>query len=207
MRASQRSMTSMMRNGARTVKIELIKDKCLSDNYFILRNLTYDLTRRNGEVVRHKREVYDRGNGATVLLYNRDKKSVVLIRQFRIATWVNGNPDGRLIEACAGLLDNDEPEVCIRKEAVEETGFVVGEARKVFELYMSPGGVTEIVHFFVAEYSDARRAGNGGGIEDEEIEVLELPFVQALAMMQTGEIRDGKTVILLQYLQSSGLMA
>lgn len=188
------------------MKIELIKDKCLSDNYFILRNLTYDLTRRNGEVVRHKREVYDRGNGATVLLYNPHKQSVVLIRQFRIATWVNGNPDGRLIETCAGLLDNDEPEVCIRKEAIEETGFIVGEARKVFELYMSPGGVTEIVHFFVAEYSDAQRAGNGGGIEDEEIEVLELPFSEALSMVQSGEIRDGKTVILLQYLRSSGLM-
>jgi len=197
----------MTRNGACiTLKIELIKDKCLSDNYFILRNLTYDLTRRNGEVVRHKREVYDRGNGATVLLYNPAKQSVVLIRQFRIATWVNGNPDGRLIETCAGLLDNDEPEVCIRKEAIEETGFIVGEARKVFELYMSPGGVTEIVHFFVAEYSDAQRAGKGGGIEDEEIEVLELPFSEALLMVQSGEIRDGKTVILLQYLRSSGLM-
>ncbi len=182
------------------MKIELIKDKCLSDNYFILRNLTYDLTRRNGEVVRHKREVYDRGNGATVLLYNPHKQSVVLIRQFRIATWVNGNPDGRLIETCAGLLDNDEPEVCIRKEAIEETGFIVGEARKVFELYMSPGGVTEIVHFFGAEYSDAQRAGKG------EIEVLELPFSEALSMVQSGEIRDGKTVILLQYLRSSGLM-
>ncbi|WP_333855690.1 GDP-mannose pyrophosphatase NudK [Leclercia sp.] len=188
------------------LKIELIKDKCLSDNYFILRNLTYDLTRRNGEVVRHKREVYDRGNGATVLLYNPEKQSVVLIRQFRIATWVNGNPDGRLIETCAGLLDNDEPEVCIRKEAIEETGFVVGDARKVFELYMSPGGVTEIVHFFVAEYSDAQRTGKGGGIEDEEIEVLELPFSEALSMVHSGEIRDGKTVILLQYLRSSGLM-
>jgi len=200
-------MTSMTRNGARiNLKIELIKDKCLSDNYFILRNLTYDLTRRNGEVVRHKREVYDRGNGATVLLYTPHKQSVVLIRQFRIATWVNGNPDGRLIETCAGLLDNDEPEVCIRKEAIEETGFVVGNARKVFELYMSPGGVTEIVHFFVAEYSDAQRACKGGGIEDEEIEVLELPFSEALSMVQSGEIRDGKTVILLQYLRSSGLM-
>lgn len=189
-----------------SLNITLIKDKLLSENYFILRNITYDLTRDNGEVIRHKREVYDRGNGATILLYNRDKQSVVLIRQFRIATWVNGNHDGRLIETCAGLLDDDEPEVCIRKEAVEETGFAVGDVRKVFELYMSPGGVTEIVHFFVAEYSDAQRTGRGGGVEDEEIDVLELPFTQALAMVQTGEIRDGKTVILLQYLQSSGLM-
>ncbi|MFS2059070.1 GDP-mannose pyrophosphatase NudK [Kosakonia cowanii] len=190
-----------------SLKINVIKDKILSENYFVLRNITYDLTRQNGEVIRHKREVYDRGNGATILLYNREKKSVVLIRQFRIASWVNGNESGMLIEACAGLLDDDEPEVCIRKEAVEETGYQVGEVRKVFELYMSPGGVTEIVHFFVAEYSDAQRANNGGGVEDEDIEVLELPFEQALAMVASGEIRDGKAVILLQYLQTSGLMA
>ena len=186
--------------------IEVIKDKVLSDNYFILRNITYDLTRKNGDVIRHKREVYDRGNGATILLYNPDKKSVVLIRQFRVATWVNGNEDGRLIETCAGLLDDDEPEVCIRKEAVEETGYAVSEVRKVFELYMSPGGVTEIVHFFIARYDDSIRANNGGGVEDEDIEVLELPFAQALEMMKSGEIRDGKAVILLQYLHSSGLM-
>jgi len=190
-----------------SLKISVIKDKILSENYFVLRNITYDLTRQNGEVIRHKREVYDRGNGATILLYNREKQSVVLIRQFRIASWVNGNESGMLIEACAGLLDDDEPEVCIRKEAVEETGYQVGEVRKVFELYMSPGGVTEIVHFFVAEYSDAQRANNGGGVEDEDIEVLELPFEQALAMVASGEIRDGKAVILLQYLQTSGLMA
>lgn len=190
-----------------SLKINVIKDKILSENYFVLRNITYDLTRQNGEVIRHKREVYDRGNGATILLYNREKKSVVLIRQFRIASWVNGNESGMLIEACAGLLDDDEPEVCIRKEAVEETGYQVGEVRKVFELYMSPGGVTEIVHFFVAEYSDAQRANNGGGVEDEDIEVLELPFEQALAMVASGEIRDGKAVILLQYLQTSGLLA
>jgi len=189
-----------------TLKIDLIKDRILSDNYFLLRNMTYDLTRENGEVVRHKREVYDRGNGATVMLYNRDKKTVVLIRQFRVATWVNGNPDGMLIETCAGLLDDDAPDVCVRKEAIEETGFAVSEVRKVFELYMSPGGVTELIHFFVAEYSDAHRANAGGGIEDEEIEVLEMPFTQALEKVKTGEIRDGKTVILLQYLQTSGLM-
>lgn len=187
-------------------KIDLIKDKVLSDNYFILRNITYDLTRNNGEVIQHKREVYDRGNGATILLYNREKRTVVLIRQFRIATWVNGNKDGRLIETCAGLLDNDEPEVCIRKEAIEETGYQVGEVQKVFELYMSPGGVTEIVYFFIAEYDESTRANSGGGVEDEDIEVLELPFSEALSMVSNGDIRDGKAVILLQYLKSSGLM-
>ena len=190
-----------------SLKIAVIKDKILSENYFVLRNITYDLTRQNGEVIRHKREVYDRGNGATILLYNREKQSVVLIRQFRVASWINGNESGMLIETCAGLLDDDEPEVCIRKEAIEETGYRVGEVRKIFELFMSPGGVTEVVHFFIAEYSDAQRANDGGGVEDEDIEVLELPFEQALAMMASGEIRDGKSVILLQYLQTSGLMA
>lgn len=186
--------------------ITLIKDKILSDNYFTLRNITYDLTRRNGEVIRHKREVYDRGNGATILLYNSTKKTVLLVRQFRVATWVNGNQDGMLIETCAGLLDNDEPEVCIRKEAIEETGYDVGEVRKIFELYMSPGGVTELIHFFIAEYHDNERASIGGGVEDEEIEVLELPFSRALEMVRSGEIRHGKTVLLLNYLQTSHLM-
>ena len=190
-----------------SLNIHVIKDKILSENYFVLRNMTYEFTRRDGSVVRHKREVYDRGNGATVLLYNPNKQSVVLVRQFRVATWVNGNPDGMLIETCAGLLDNDAPEVCIRKEAIEETGYQVGEARKVFELYMSPGGVTELIHFFIAEYSEAQRANRGGGVDDEDIEVLELPFVRALEMVASGEIQDGKAVILLQYLQNSGLMS
>ncbi|VUS58959.1 GDP-mannose pyrophosphatase NudK [Klebsiella spallanzanii] len=189
-----------------SLNINVIKDKILSENWFVLRNMTYELTRSDGSVVRHKREVYDRGNGATIMLYNRRKQSVVLVRQFRVATWVNGNEDGMLIETCAGLLDNDEPEACVRKEAIEETGFEVGEVRKLFELYMSPGGVTELIHFFIAEYSDAQRANDGGGVDDEEIEVLELPFNKALEMMANGEIRDGKAVILLQYLQTSGLM-
>ncbi|WP_151995215.1 GDP-mannose pyrophosphatase NudK [Buttiauxella massiliensis] len=189
-----------------SIKIEVIKDKVLSDNYFILRNITYDLYRNEAEAIRHKREVYDRGNGATMLLYNRDKNTVVLTRQFRVATWVNGNADGMLIETCAGLLDADEPEVCARKEAIEETGYEVGEVEKVFELYMSPGGVTELIHFYMAEYSDAQRENAGGGIDDEDIDVLELPFSRALEMVSTGEIRDGKTVILLQQLQLRGIM-
>ncbi|WP_052282339.1 GDP-mannose pyrophosphatase NudK [Kluyvera genomosp. 1] len=190
-----------------SLNINVIKDKILSENYFVLRNITYDLTQRDGQIVQHKREVYDRGNGATVLLFNRQKQSVVLVRQFRVATWVNGNADGMLIETCAGLLDDDEPEDCIRKEAIEETGYQVKNVRKVFQLYMSPGGVTEIVHFFIAEYDDRLRENAGGGVEDEAIDVLELPFSQALTMIQNGEICDGKTVILLQYLQNSGLMA
>lgn len=189
-----------------SLNINIIKDKILSENWFLLRNMTYELTRSDGSVVRHRREVYDRGNGATILLYNRHKQTVVLVRQFRIATWINGNEDGMLIETCAGLLDSDEPEECVRKEAIEETGFEVGEVRKLFELFMSPGGVTELIYFFIAEYNDTQRANNGGGVDDEDIEVLELPYHRALEMMANGEIRDGKAVILLQYLQTSGLM-
>lgn len=189
-----------------SIRIEVIKDKILSDNYFILRNITYDLSRNEAEPIRHKREVYDRGNGATMLLYNREKKTVVLTRQFRVATWVNGNADGMLIEACAGLLDADEPEVCARKEAMEETGYLVDEVEKLFELYMSPGGMTEIIHFYLAEFTDAQLEFAGGGIDDEDIDVLELPFAQAMEMIKSGEIRDGKTVILLQQLKLRNVM-
>ncbi|MEG3127806.1 GDP-mannose pyrophosphatase NudK [Pantoea cypripedii] len=186
------------------LKINIIKEKLLSENWFVLRNFTYEITRNNGEVLRHKREVYDRGNGATILLYNREKNSVVLIRQFRIATYLNGNESGELIEACAGLLDDDTPEDCIRKEAIEETGYQVGKVEKLWQAYMSPGGVTEIVHFFAAEYSEAQRTNTGGGVEDEEIAVLELPFPEAMAMVKNGRICDGKTIMLLQHAQIAG---
>ena len=185
-------------------KINIIKNKLLSENWFVLRNYTYDITDRRGEVIRHKREVYDRGNGATILLYNREKNSVVLTRQFRIATYVNGNDGGMLIEACAGLLDDDSPEDCIRKEAIEETGYAVGEVEKIFTCYMSPGGVTELVHFFAAEYNESLRDNPGGGVEDESIDVLEMSFPDALAMVADGRIRDGKTIMLLQHAQIAG---
>lgn len=185
-------------------KINIIKDKLLSENWFVLRNYTYEITDRHGEVIRHKREVYDRGNGATILLYNREKNSVVLTRQFRIATYVNGNDSGMLIEACAGLLDDDTPEDCIRKEAIEETGYAVGEVEKLYSCYMSPGGVTELIHFFAAEYHDALRDNAGGGVDDESIDVLELRFPDALAMVADGRIRDGKTIMLLQHARIAG---
>ncbi|KAF6661370.1 GDP-mannose pyrophosphatase NudK [Pantoea anthophila] len=185
-------------------KINIIKDKLLSENWFVLRNYTYEITDRQGEVIRHKREVYDRGNGATILLYNREKNSVVLTRQFRIATYVNGNDSGMLIEACAGLLDDDTPEDCIRKEAIEETGYAVGEVEKLYSCYMSPGGVTELIHFFAAEYHDALRDNAGGGVDDESIDVLELRFPDALAMVADGRIRDGKTIMLLQHARIAG---
>lgn len=187
-----------------SAKVEIIKNKILSENWFVLRNFTYDLIGKDGVTLRHKREVYDRGDGATILLYNREKNSVVLINQFRIATYVNGNDSGMLIESCAGLLDDDTPEACIRKEAIEETGYAVGEVEKLFSLYMSPGGVTEIVHFFAAEYHESLRDNAGGGVDDEDIHVLEIPFPQAQAMVKDGRIRDGKTVILLQHAQLAG---
>lgn len=187
--------------------IRVIKDKVLSDNYFILRNLTCELTNARGEITLQRREVYDRGDGATVLLYNRRRGTVVLTRQFRPATWINGNPDGMLIESCAGLLDGQAPETCARREVMEETGYRVSAIEKVCELYMSPGGVTELIHFYIAEYDDAHLTGRGGGIEDEDIEVLELPFSRAMEMLKRGEIRDGKTMILLQHLALSGRMA
>ncbi|KKW50588.1 GDP-mannose pyrophosphatase [Pantoea ananatis] len=185
-------------------RITIIKDKLLSENWFVLRNITYELTDSHGDVVRHKREVYDRGNGATILLYNRDKNSVVLTRQFRVATYVNGNEDGMLIEACAGLLDDDSPEDCIRKEAIEETGYAVGEVEKLYSVYMSPGGVTELIHFFAAEYHESLRENAGGGVEDEAIDVLEMPFPQAMAWVKDGRIRDGKTIMLLQHALIAG---
>ena len=154
------------------------------------------------------REVYDRGNGATILLYNKEQKKVLLTRQFRLPAFVNGSASGMQIEACAGLLDNDNPEDCIRRETEEETGYKISHVRKIFEAYMSPGSVTEMLYFFVAEYTNDMKAHDGGGIhhEEEDIEVLEIDFDKALQMIGTGEIRDGKTIMLLQYAKLNDLM-
>ncbi|KHN52469.1 GDP-mannose pyrophosphatase NudK [Pectobacterium fontis] len=179
--------------------IDIVEKKLLSDNWFILHKYVFDLKRKNGGMVRQIREVYDRGDGATILLYNRAKGTVVLTKQFRIPTYVNGNESGMLLEACAGLLDDHSPEECIRNEAMEETGYAVGNVEKLFDAYMSPGGVTERLHFFAAEYDESQRSHVGGGVEDEDIEVLELPFSEAVAMMNDGRIKDGKTIMLLQH--------
>ncbi|WP_413528181.1 GDP-mannose pyrophosphatase NudK [Rahnella inusitata] len=188
-------------------KIENVQSELLSDNWYVLRKFSYDLIKRNGERQPQTREVYDRGNGATILLYSKIKKTVLLIKQFRMPTYVNGNATGMLLETCAGLLDNDSPEDCIRKEAIEETGFAVGKVDKLFEAYMSPGSVTEIVHFFAAQYDESQRQNAGGGVEDEDIDVLEVPFAEALEMIKDGRIKDGKTIMLLQYAQIQGWMA
>jgi GDP-mannose pyrophosphatase NudK len=187
--------------------VQITNTEVLADNWYVLRKFTYRF-QRNGEWVVREREAYDRGNGAAILLYNRAQSTVVLTRQFRLPTFVNGNDGGMLIEACAGLLDRDQPEAAIRREAQEETGYRLGEVEKVFEAYMSPGSVTELLYFFIAEYTPVMKVEAGGGLEQEEedIEVLELPFGRAMEMMERGEIRDGKTIMLLQYMRLKGLM-
>ena len=181
-------------------RIRIHKVETLSHDWFLLQKTTFDYRRGDGTWQRQTRETYDRGNGATILLYNRERRTVVLVRQFRFPTWGNGH-DGFLIEAAAGLLDRASPEERIKAEVEEETGYRVGEVRKVFEAFMSPGSVTERLYFFVAEYDPASRAGAGGGIaeEGEDIEVLELAMDEAMRMMADGRIADGKTIMLLQY--------
>lgn len=188
--------------------IEIVKTEILSDNWYTLKKVTYQYTKPDGTVQQQSREAYDRGNGAVILLYNKEYQTVILTRQFRIPTYINGNESGMLIEACAGLLDQDSPQDCIRRETEEETGYQIKEAKKIFEAYMSPGSVTEILHFFIAEYTNGMKIGDGGGLEEEEenIEILELNIQDALAMIESGEIKDGKTIMLLQYIRLNNIL-
>jgi nudix-type nucleoside diphosphatase (YffH/AdpP family) len=181
-------------------RVRILNTAVLSDDWYVLRKVTFDFLRRDGTWQRQNRETYDRGNGATLLLYDPHRRTIVLTRQFRFPAFVNGH-DGMLIEAPGGLLEEASPEERIRAEVEEETGYRVHAVRKVFEAFMSPGSVTEKLYFFVAEYDARSRIGRGGGVVDEgeDIEVLELPFDEALAMIARGEIMDGKTIMLLQY--------
>ncbi len=189
-------------------RIKNIEKELLSDNWYTLNKFSYDFKTNNGEWVRQEREAYDRGNGAAILLYNTEKQSVILTKQFRMPTYVNGNEDGYMIEVCAGLLDDDNPEDCIRKETEEETGYRINNVRKVFEMYMSPGSVTEKLFFFVAEYDAKMKVSEGGGVETEteDIEVIEISFKKALSLIESGHIEDAKTIILLQYAQINKLI-
>lgn len=191
-----------------TNHVKIINTEVLSDNWYVLKKITYQLAKKDGTIQTQARETYDRGNGAAILLYNTAQKTVILTRQFRLPTYVNGNETGMMIEACAGLLDKDNPEDCIRKETQEETGYKITEIQKVFEAYMSPGSVTEILYFFIAEYNKEMKVSEGGGLEHEQenIEVLELAIDQAMKMVQTGEIKDGKTIMLLQHIKLSGIL-
>src|SRR3984957_8751075 len=189
-------------------RIRIREVKILSDNWSILKRTTMDIRRNDGSWQTITRETYDRGNGATILLFNREQKTVLLTRQFRFPAFVNGCEDGMLIEACAGLLENDDPESAIRRETEEETGYHLGLVTKLFAAYMSPGSVTEKLHFFAAPYSPTQRQSDGGGVVDhgEEIELVELGLGQALKMIETGEIEDGKTIMLLQHARLKGLI-
>lgn len=189
-------------------KVEILSEEILSNNWYTLRKYRYEYTAADGSKTVQTREAYDRGNGAAILLYNKEKRSVILTRQFRLPSFVNGNTDGMLIEACAGLLDKDNPEDCIRREAEEETGYQPGEVTKIMEAYMSPGSVTEMLHFFVAPYTAAMKVAEGGGVahEQESIQVLEVSFDDALLMMKDGRIKDAKTIMLLQYAQINQLL-
>ncbi|PRD56822.1 GDP-mannose pyrophosphatase NudK [Sphingobacterium gobiense] len=188
--------------------IKIIESKILSDNWYILRKITYEYLKDDGTTQTQSREAYDRGNGATILLYNKEQQLVILTRQFRMPTFLNGNRTGMLIEACAGLLDEDNAEDCIRRETEEETGYQIKDVRKIFEAYMSPGSVTEILHFFIAEYSMEMKINEGGGLEQEEenIEVLEMHINEAMKMIEIGEIKDAKTIMLLQYIKLNNIL-
>jgi nudix-type nucleoside diphosphatase (YffH/AdpP family) len=188
------------------VKIKEIKN--LSNDWYILDKVNFDYQLKNGDWQNQNRECYNRGNGAAILLYNTKKKTVILTKQFRMPTYLNGNDSGMMIEVCAGLLDGDNPLTCIKKEVEEETGYKIDTPVKVFEVYTSPGAITEKIHYFIAEYSEEMKVNDGGGLvtETEEIEVLEIDIDKALSMITNRKIEDAKTIILLQYLRIQGLM-
>lgn len=184
-------------------RVRINRIEVLSDNWYTLRKIDFDYRSRGGDWASQQREAYDRGNGATILLVDWSRRTVLLTRQFRIPAYLNGHIDGMLVETAAGLLDEDDAATAIRREAVEETGYQVRAVRPIFELFMSPGSVTERVAFFVAEYTADDRIGPGGGLADEgeDIEVIEIGLDEAYDQIADGRIIDGKTVLLLQWAQ------
>jgi nudix-type nucleoside diphosphatase (YffH/AdpP family) len=189
-------------------EINIKRTKLLSDNWYILNKVTFDYQKNDNTWITQKREVYDRGNGAAILLYNQKQKTVILTRQFRLPTYLNGNDSGMMIEVCAGLLDKDKPEQCIIRETEEETGYRITKVKKVMETFMSPGALTEILYLFIGEYDESMKVSEGGGLdhEQENIEVLEMTYNEAYAMIETGEIIDAKTIMLLQYAKINNLI-
>ena len=188
--------------------IRITDSQMLSGGKYNLRKITFEYTNEKGQRASQVRFVFDRGNGAAILLYNRKAGTVILTRQLRLPSYLNGNETGMMVEVAAGELDNDAPEAAIRREAEEETGFRIGDVTKVFEAYMSPGAATEMIHFFIAEYTAGMKVGAGGGLADEqeEIEVLEMSFEEALRMVRAGEIKDAKTMMLLLYARAEGVL-
>lgn len=181
--------------------IRNVQTKILSNDWSVLKKLTYEFQRRDGTWETQVREAYDRGDGATILLYHPKKKTVLLTRQFRMPSYLNGNENGLLIETCAGKLDEKDPKACVLRESIEETGYKIPDATKVFEAYMSPGSVTEKIFFFMAPYDESMKVTEGGGLstEQENIDVMEMPFEEALSKIRSGEIQDAKTIMLLQH--------
>lgn len=189
-------------------KVKNVHTELLSKQCYTLNKITFDYLMNNGNWVTQIRECYDRGDGAGILLYNREKQTVILTKQFRMPTYMNDNKDGFLIEICAGMLDKDNPEACVIREAEEEVGYKLKSVKKVYEAYSSPGVMTEKMHYFIGEYADSMKVSNGGGLESEheDIEVLELPFKEVINMLNRGEIEDARTIILLQYAQLHKLL-
>lgn len=189
-------------------RIKDIEKTLLSDNYYTLNKFKFKYQMSYGSWVSQMREVYERGHGAGILLYNTTKKTVVLIKQFRLPTFLHDNKDGFLIEIPAGLLDADNPEQCIIRETEEEVGIRLKSVKKIYEGYSSPGVLTEKMHFFIGEYTDDMKVSEGGGLasETEDIEVLEIPFTEAVRMLNEGEIVDTRTIVLLQYAQIHKLL-
>ena len=189
-------------------KIKDIVITTLSKGWATLNEVSFSYQMKNETWVTQKRESYDRGDGATALLYNKEKKTIILTKQFRISSFLNGNASGFVVETCAGMLDADQPKACILREIEEETGYRVHEVTPVFEAYSSPGALTEKLYYFIAEYTEAMKVSEGGGLdsEHEDIEVLELPFSEAIEMIKNGTIEDLKTIVLLQYAQINQLL-
>ena len=210
--ADHRGRTGLDRAGREldgNPRVRVVDVELVGNGWHVLRRTTFDYQGEDGGWTRQQRETYDRGNGATVLLYDVERRTVLLTRQFRYPVYVNGHPDGMLIETAAGLLDDDDPLTAIRREASEETGVKIGEIQHVYDVFMSPGSVTESVHFFAAPYDASTRSSSGGGLEEEgeEIDVLELDFDVALAMIRDGRIQDAKTIMLLHWAALDGPFA
>ena len=187
-------------------EVSIERAETLSDNKYPLKKYTFTRRKKNGEELYKQAEVFNPGDAATVLLYNKEKGTVILTKQFRLPSYLNQNLTGMLLEACAGKIEDESAEACIRREAEEETGYQIKEIKKIFQLYMTPGSVTELLHFFTAPYDEESHISAGGGLEkeQEDVEVIEMPFRQAFDMMEKGEIQDAKTIILLQYAQMHG---
>lgn len=190
-------------------RVKINNIRTLSNDHYKLEKINFKYQIKDGTWQNQSRESYDRGDGAAILLFNKFKKTVILTKQFRMPSYLNRNNDGMVIEVCAGLLDEDEPAICIKKEAEEEVGYRITNPVKIFELFSSPGAFTEKIHYFIAEYNDSMKIGEGGGIENEteEIEVLEINFNKAFEMIYNGEITDAKTIILLQYAKIKNLLS